>query len=224
MAEELTFSFRFFPSREVAEECQFLLRNNGVDSILVEDSGDLAKEFLGDSPHHKFELLIDESKREIAELLLMDMAMEELENIDRSHFLFDFSDEELMDVLVEKHEWNEVDVLLSQKILRERGINLSEEELERKRQKRLEALAQPDGNQTGWLIFGYISILLAPFVGAVLGFALMKSQKRLPNGVKVPRYSTTVQNHGKLIAVFSLLSLIVKIYFNVGWSFGWFEF
>lgn len=216
MAEELTFSFRFFPSREVAEECQFLLRNNGVDSILVEDSGDLAKEFLGDSPHHKFELLIDESKREIAELLLMDMAMEELENIDRSHFLFDFSDEELMDVLVEKHEWNEVDVLLSQKILQERGVVVQEEELQVLREKRLNELAKPESKQTGWVIAGYIAIVIAPFVGAILGFALSKSQKRLPNGVKVPRYSTSVQKHGDFIGFTSVISLALQIYLRSG--------
>lgn len=211
-----TFSFRFFPSREVAEEVQLLLNSNGIDSVIKEDTGDLAKEFLGDSPHHKFELLIAETDRDQAEAVLLNRAMEELDDIDKSHFLFDYTNEELMTILIEKDEWNEVDVLLSQKILQERGVVVQEEELQVLREKRLNELAKPESKQTGWVIFGYIAIVIAPFVGAILGFALSKSQKRLPNGVKVPRYSTSIQKHGDFIGFTSVISLVLQIYLRSG--------
>lgn len=219
-----TFSFRFFPSREVAEEVQLLLNSNGIDSVIKEDTGDLAKEFLGDSPHHKFELLIAETDRDQAEAVLLNRAMEELDDIDKSHFLFDYTNEELMNILIEKDEWNEVDVLLSQKILQERGVVVQEEELQVLREKRLNELAKPESKQTGWVIFGYIAIVIMPFVGAILGFALSKSQKRLPNGVKVPRYSQSVINHGNFIGLASVLSLVIQIYFKSGLSSLLFDF
>lgn len=55
-----------------------------------------------------------------ADSLLFDESSKELDNVDKEHYLYNFTDEELFDILSKADEWNEFDYQLSQRILKDR--------------------------------------------------------------------------------------------------------
>lgn len=214
MTNNFTISLRYYETKEEAEEIQQILLQHEVFSKIVEDSGNLGKEFIGESPNFKYELLIREEDHEKANQLLKIAALNELNNIDSGYFLFDYTDDELMKILIERDEWNELDVLISEKILTERGIGIDEDELLLHRQKRDDELAAPEKKQFGWVIFGYVCVLLLPFVGIITGVSLWKARKRLPNGNKVPYYDSTVRTNGQIIFCASIIHFCVALFWG----------
>lgn len=108
-------------------------------------------------------------KSEDFELVNNILKEEELKNvdaIDKDYYLFRFTDDELMDVLIKADEWNAFDVVLARKLLAERGKIISDEAILAIHKKRIEELKKPDAPQTFWIVVGYIFAL----VGGVLGF------------------------------------------------------
>jgi hypothetical protein len=206
MNKPLNRSFRNTVTLEEAENIGDVLLENGIVSRIAKNEGDLDYVFQGEAPTNKFELIINESDVLSAEKILSDLASSQLNQVSSDHYLFSFSNDELLKVLIEKNEWNEIDVLLSEKILTERGITIDYNELSEQRKSRNIELSKPKGGQFGWIIVGYISAILGGFLGLVIGYFIWKAKNTLPNGQKVPAYSEKSRKHG--VAIF-LISLIV---------------
>lgn len=198
-------SFRNVATKNEADDLSMILSQNGIISKVVKDSADLDAVYIGENPLNKFEILILEKDREKAEKVMFDLVSADLNEISPDHYLFSFTNEELLDVLIQKNEWNELDVLLSEKILKERGTVVDQKNLEQKREIRDLELAKPEGGQTGWIIFGYISAFLGGFFGLVIGYFIWQAKNKLPNGTKVYAYNDDVRRHGQIIFFLSLI-------------------
>lgn len=209
MNKPLNNSFRNYATREEAEEISDLLAKEKIDSNITRDSGDLDYVFQGESPAQKYELHINESDLEKAKLVLTELAKESLIDLGTDYYLYSFTDDELIDVLIKRNEWSELDVLLSQKILGERGVEIVPANIERKREIRDLELEQPERGQVGWIIFGYIMSFMGGLIGLFLGYSLLQAKKKLPNGSKAPAYSESIRRHGKIIFFISLTTFIV---------------
>ena len=209
MGKPLNISLRSVATQEEAEALVKVLADNDIISKITKDSGDLDYVFQGEAPTNKFEVHINEDDHQKAETLLTDLAKEDLNSVDKDYYLFAFSDDELIDVLIKKNEWNEFDVLLSQKILEERGVDINLNEIEKERELRDLELQQPEGGQTGWIIFGYITALIGGFIGILLGYSLWLSKKKLPNGTKVPAYNEDIRKHGKIIFYLGVFMFVI---------------
>jgi hypothetical protein len=212
MTDYFTISLRFYETKEKAEEIQQFLFQQEINSKIFEHSDNLGREFVGESPSFKYELLIHEKDHRKASQLLKASALNELNDIDPNYFLFDYSNDELIEILVEQDEWSELDILISEKILSERGVIVDEEELALNRQRREEELAAPEKKQLGWVIFGYVCVIMIPFVGIITGVSLWKTRKRLPNGNKVPYYDTTVRKNGQIIFYASIVHFCIAFF------------
>ena len=213
MGKPLSISLRNLATLEEAEALSKILTDNNISSKITKDSGDLDYVFQGEAPTNKFEVHINEDDRQKAETILTDLAKENLNSIDKDYYLFSFTDDELKDILVKKNEWNELDVLLSQKILEERGIEINLNEIEKQREIRDLELQKPEDGQTGWIIFGYVAAFIGGFIGILLGYSLWLSKKKLPNGSKVPAYNEEIRKHGRIIfylgiIMFAVLSIL----------------
>ena len=64
--------------------------------------------------------------------ILNELAAEQVSDVDREHYLFDFTDQELYDILAKPDEWSAFDYQLAQKILQERGKQLDKDFLDSK--------------------------------------------------------------------------------------------
>lgn len=205
MSKSPNTSFRNTVTLEEAEKLRDHLIENGIPSRVAKNEGDLDYVFQGEAPTNKFEVLINEDDLAAAKKILSDLAAVELDQVASDHYLYSFTDLELQNVLIEKDEWNETDVLLSEKILTDRGIKIDYDRLNEQKSLRDAELSKPKGGQFGWIIIGYISAFLFSFLGLVIGYFIWKAKNKLPNGQKVPAYNEKSRKHGMAIFLISLV-------------------
>ncbi len=128
-----------------------------------------------------------------------------INEVDRDYYLFEFTDEELYEILLKSDEWSAFDYSLAQQILTDRGKSIDKNLLNSLKNERLKDLAKPEGNQKPWIIGGYTFAILGGFLGLIIGYFLWTSKKTLPNGQKVYSYSVNDRKHGKYIFYISLI-------------------
>ncbi|PHR28007.1 MAG: hypothetical protein COA38_12740 [Fluviicola sp.] len=211
MKNELSYSFRNVSTREEADEIVQLLEDNDLEARIKRDSGDLDSVFQGEAMTNQFEILIQETDNSRAHSLLETAAKKLLKDIDPSYYLFEFTDSELREILVKRDEWNEFDVLLSEKILNDRNVNLNLEKIEEEREIIQAEYKKPQGGQMGWVILGYIAAVLAGFLGLIIGYFIWQAKNKLPSGEKVFAYTKETRSHGKNI--FFISAVIFPIVF-----------
>lgn len=205
MTEEYSI-FRRFSDIEQANELKIALNEQGIETIVDDNSPPVDVTFTGGGAiNNKIEVRIKQSDFDKAELILEKIAETQLSDIDTSYYLFEFTNEELFDILLKYDEWNEFDYALAQKILKDRGKSVDKELLESLKKQRLEELAKPEGNQRPWIIGGYFFAFMGGFLGLVIGYLLFTSKKTLPNGEKVFSYAKKDRIQGKYIFYIGLV-------------------
>ena len=205
MTEEYSI-FRRFSDIEQVNELKIALNEQGIETIVDDNSPPVDVTFTGGGAiNNKIEVRIKQSDFDKAELILEKIAETQLSDIDTSYYLFEFTNEELFDILLKYDEWNEFDYALAQKILKDRGKSVDKELLESLKKQRLEELAKPEGNQRPWIIGGYFFAFMGGFVGLVIGYLLFTSKKTLPNGEKVFSYAKKDRIQGKYIFYIGLV-------------------
>lgn len=197
--------FRKFPSLEQANELKELLESHNIKSVLGDNVPPVDVTFSGSTLLHEYEVRIDQTDFEQAEKILEKNAENILDEIDPDYYLFDFTNEELYEILLKSDEWNSFDYTLAQKILSERGKPIDNDLLSSLKKERLNQLAQPEGNQKPWIIAGYFFSLMGGLLGLIIGYSLWTAKKTLPNGEKVYSYSTNDRKHGKYIFYLGLI-------------------
>ena len=200
--------YRKFSDVKQAEELAETLKNNNVDCKLVDNSPAIDITFTGNTLQNEVQLLVKQSDFEIANDLLDKKAEEQIEEVDDDHYLFDFENEELYDILIKPDEWSAFDYKLAQKILSERGQPVNEGLIRSLKKQRLDELAKPEGGQTSWILVGYLFAFFGGVIGLLIGWLLWKRKKSLPDGRKVFAYNDKDRNHGKIIFVIGLVLFI----------------
>lgn len=147
--------------------------------------------------------------------LLKEQVNVDADQVQQDHYLFSFTDNELKEVVTKADEWSPFDVVLARKILAERGINISDSEIQHINEERIEELKKPDKPQTTWIIIGYICAFAGGVFGIFIGWYLATGKKTLPDGERVFEYSESDRRHGKYIfyigIVISVLIFVVRI-------------
>jgi len=222
MGSKFTYSLRKVSSIDEANAILERLNEKDIEAEISVDSGIVDPIFIGNAPSNNYEILINAADKDSADAIFWQWANETIDQIDTDYYLFDFSNDELKKVLIEASEWNELDVLLAEKILKDRKVSIDNEDIAANRDSRRKQLAKPESGQLVWIILGYISACLGGLFGMLIGHSLWKATKRMPDGEKVPAYDQNVQNHGKNIFFIALIifTLVVLriIYFSVDLS------
>jgi hypothetical protein len=128
--------------------------------------------------------------------ILEEAAVEDIQIIDNDHYLNEFTDKELLEVLENYDEWSKTDFIYAQKLLKNRGIEISTEEIEKLKEKKIIKLSMPEKGKAGWMILGYISAFFGGIIGIFIGHHLYKFKKQLPNGDKVYAYDINTRKNG----------------------------
>ncbi len=207
--------FRTFPNVEQAREFGQLLSDNGLSVKLVENSPAVDITFSGNTMQTEFQILVDQNEFDKAEGILQDNARDLVKNVDREHYLFQFTNEELYDILLKPDEWNEFDYILAQHILDERGKPVDEEMLRSLRKQRIDDLTKPEEGHSVWIYAGYISAFLGGLLGLAIGAHITTSKKTLPDGQVLHRFSEKDRKHGKRILVIGLIMFPAAIIIRV---------
>ena len=87
---------------------------------------------------------------EKVDILLEERSKIHIQEVEKDSYLFEYSDNELIDIIKNKDEWNSFDVSLAKNILKDKGIILSNEEIENFKTQRLNKLSEPEKSQNSW--------------------------------------------------------------------------
>jgi hypothetical protein len=204
--------FRRFKDKALADELAEELINNGIECQLIDDSPDVDITFTGNvSFQSETQLMIKQSDFAKANKILDDKADELLLSITKDHYLFEFTNEELLEILTKPDEWSTLDYKLSQQILRDRGQAIDEDYLKSLKEKRISKLSVPEKPQTVWIILGYIFSALGGLLGIFIGWSIWTMKKTLPDGEKLYIYSERDRRHGERIFVIGIIVLFSTI-------------
>ena len=215
MAEEYVI-FRRFSNIEQVNELKSALNENGIETIIDDNAPPVDVTFTGGGAiNNKIEVRIKPADFTKAEEVLAKIAEEHLNDVDPNYYLFDFTNEELFDILLKSDEWNNFDYALAQKILKERGEHVDNQLLESLKAQRLTELAKPEGNQRPWIIGGYFFAFMGGFLGLVIGYLLFTSKKTLPDGTRVFSYAENDRKHGRYIFYIALVVFPTLIFLEV---------
>jgi hypothetical protein len=211
--------FKKFSDPDQAKQLVQLFEGHGIVCEIVDNSPAIDITFSANHLQNEVQLKIKQSDFDKANLILEMDADKSLNNVDPAHYLFDFTNEELYDILLKPDEWNPFDYKLAQKILKERGQTISSDLLASLRKQRIDDLAKPERGQKPGIIIGYFLAIVGGVFGMFIGYHLWTFQKTLPNGEKVFAYSYEDRKHGRNIFITGIiifpLLLILQIILKI---------
>jgi len=208
-------TYQKFSDRPSAIEVSEILTENGVEWEIEDASAVFDASFANNAFDKEFRIKIKKEDFERADQLFLDLSAAELENIDKDYYLLEFTNEELRDLLSKSDEWSKFDYLLAQKLLKDRGEGMAEEELMSLKEERITELSKPEKSQRGWIIAGYIFAFGGGILGLLIGWNLRSHKKTLPNGERVYSYSEEDRKSGKSILIIAIVFFTLSVLFQI---------
>lgn len=209
-------TYKKFNELAQVEHLTDILKANQIDYELAEDRDSLDTLYGANHLVKHFYVKINKEDFTKVDSILLRLSESELGSVDKDHYLFEFTDEELFEILSKPDEWNEMDYLLSKKILRDRGKEVNDHTIELLKKQRISELARPDEGHRSWMYAGYIFALLGGLLGVFIGWHLSTFKKTLPNGQRVYGYSKTDREHGNRILIIGLIMFLIWLTIQLG--------
>lgn len=207
-------TFKRFNDADAADDLVQHLKNFDIPYIIEDTDKFFDPTFARDPMQRDIFIKLHPQNFTIAQERLNEYYKEQIKYVQSDHYLFDFSDRELMDILAKPDEWGDFDNQLAQQILRDRGREMKKEQVDMLINKRKEELttASPSGND--WILVGFISLFLGGFVGMFVGWHLYNSKKTLPDGSSIYMFKEADRKKGRLIFILgSILFLFTLLAF-----------
>lgn len=204
-------TYQKFYNKSQATDLVELLTTNQVEFFFEDASTNFDPSFANNEISKEYIVKVQKEDFEKVDKILTDLYAKEIDSVDAAYYLFDFTNDELTDLLIKSDEWSKYDYLLAQKILEKRGIEINDDLLNTFKKQRIEDLTKPDKTQKTSIIMGYIFALLGGLIGGFIGWHLLCHKKTLPNGDRVYGYSVSDRKQGKRI-------LILGIFFFLLWT------
>ncbi|MFK8038888.1 MAG: hypothetical protein AB8B74_11395 [Crocinitomicaceae bacterium] len=207
--------FRRVLDRERGNDIRRQLADHQIDSDLTDISTQFDINNVGGISHCQFEIQIAPENFEKAEQILEDNAKSIILELDESHYLYEFSKEELYGIIQKPDEWSPTDYLLAQKILRDKGEVIDDKQLKRFKDERYQSLDEPRYTNALW-IFAYVcAFFLDTVLGVILGAIILGAKRTLPNGESAYYYSQRNRNHAKVIIPLGIIVFLIHIWFSL---------
>ena len=203
--------YKRFYEPELVNELTEILKTNGIEFEVTESSESLDSLYGDKNFSKQYFVKINGADFERVESILLNLSDKDLDTADKDHYLFGFTDEELLEIISKPDEWNKFDYQLSKKILKERGKEIDQETIDLLKKQRLNDLAKPEEGQKIWIYVGYVFALLGGLIGVVIGWHLSTYRKTLPNGQQVYGYKQADRKHGRRIWILGIIMFIIAL-------------
>jgi hypothetical protein len=188
-----------------------ILSEAGIEYEIENASPSLDITFSANTMQNEYRVKIVQEDFEKADALLQDAALTTLDDIEEDHYLFDFTDEELLEILEKPDEWSNNDYIYARKIFQERGKVFSDEQLNTMRNKRIENLKMPLPEPVGLIRTGWFFAVAGGLFGLIIGWYLKEFKKTLFNGERVWVFDESTRNKGRQIMQMGLIIHIILI-------------
>ena len=205
-------TFRKFTNPADAQAIAYLLARNKVEIEMEDETGpaDYTKPFNVLTSGYILKLKPDDFAR--ADQIIADFYQVQISLADPAYFLFQFTDEELIDVILKVDEWGDYNALLAKSILDKKGIVIPAEMFQGLKKKRIDELRKPEAQgNANWLLYGYFSISFAGIFGVLVGWYIATGKKTLPNGERVYVFNSHDRKHGYRIFTIGLIIFIAIV-------------
>lgn len=153
--------FQSFPNIELASDLIEIFDKNEIPYQIDDSASRFQLVSSTNSPLNLVIIMIREQDLEKVNNLLS----EKVENIDDSHYLFTFSDKDIVDVIANPNDWTIEEQNIAKQIIKRRGLNVSAEDIRKARvqdtqiYKKIDNV-KPINKSYNWLlIIGLLSIL-----------------------------------------------------------------
>jgi len=208
-------TFRIFNDADAALELSALLEKNGIEYQNIDSSAGFDVTFANNAFNKEYRIKLRKEDFAQADKLLLDAAADDIENLDKDYYLFEFTDEELNEIVLNRAEWSPLDFLLAQKLLKERGKEVKPEVIQQIEKQKNEELAKPEKSQKDWISAGYILAILGGLLGIFIGYHLYSHKKTLPNGEQVYAYSEHDRKEGQKILIIGIIAFIICVIIKI---------
>ena len=209
-------TFQKFNSILEAEELIATLTAHEIIFQIEEVTPTVDITFSGNTLHNEIRIKIKPSDFVSANQILEKHAEQQIDEFTEDHYLYQFTNDELIEIIEKPDEWSKEDYLLSQKILKSRGHEIVKEKVEEIRQNRIANLRKPEQGQIGWLIFGFISAIFGGLFGVFIGWFHWRFKKTDPTGQRIYAFNEKTRKRGQVIFWLGLISFIIwAVYFGL---------
>jgi len=185
---------------------EFLIENISINFDPILSNNEFAKEYC---------IRIKKNDFEKANDILREKAKTEINEIQDDYYLLSFSNEELIYVIEKSDEWNKLDVELAHKLLKERGNEITTEQINEFRKQRVLELSKPEDGQNVYIIIGYVFALLGGLLGIFIGWHLLTFKKTLPNGNLIYAYSENDRKQGNRIVILGGVFIAIWVLYRI---------
>ena len=185
---------------------EFLIENISINFDPILSNNEFGKEYCVKIKKDDFEKAND---------ILREKAKTEINEVQDDYYLLSFTDEELIDVIEKSDEWNKFDVELAQKLLKERGNEITTEQISELKKQRIIELSKPEEGQNVYIIIGYVCALLGGLLGIFIGWHLTTYKKTLPNGNRIYAYSENDRKQGNRILILGIVFIVFWILYGI---------
>ena len=204
-------TYQKFNDAALAAELTDLLQRHNIKYVMEEQSLTFNPTFvLNDELSMEYAVKISSDDFEMVNKIVAEEESANVDEVEKDYYLFDFSDEELMEIIATADEWSAFDFVLARKILGGRGVTLNDEAIAKAKNERIESLKKPAGSQNTWIILGYLFAFLGGVLGLFIGWHLSTAKKTLPDGERVYEYSEQDKKQGKRIFYISIVMTVIS--------------
>jgi hypothetical protein len=209
-------TYRKFNDMGLANSLADVLQQHDIPYVIEEDSLTFNPSFaLNDELSKEYEVKINPADFERVNQIALEEESRAADKLEKDYYLFNFSNDELIELIAKADEWSPFDVFHARKILAERGVVISDKELIDLNNQRINELKTTEPPQITWIIIGYVCSIIGGILGIFIGWHLSSYKKTLPNGERVFGYNENDRKHGKIILYLSIvvfaLTFIIKM-------------
>jgi hypothetical protein len=208
MQEDNFVTYQIFKTKEEVTDFVNLLNDHAVQFEFEDSAIYFDPSFTFNEVNREYRVKLKKKDFQKVDVLLLEASAKQLDQVDKSHYRFAFTDHELEEVIEKRDEWSKLDFLLAQKIMKERGKEINADQIQELQKKRIQKLSTQNEDQPLTVAAGYFFAILGGPFGFIIGALLMYHKKTLPNGDIVYGHSIKDRKHGSRIILLSLLSII----------------
>ena len=211
-------TFQKLNDLDLAKQIADRLVQEGIECYIENNQNLFDPSFSNNTIELDVAIKIKSSDFAMAHKALEDFYQKDLENVDKDYYLFAFTDQELLEIVARPDEWGHFDYQLSQKILKDRGKEITVGIATLLKERRLVDLSKPEAASKYMIYSGYISAIAGGVFGIFIGWMLSYLKKTLPNGQRIFAYREEDRNHGTRMLLLSVVGLLILIFLR--WKFA----
>jgi hypothetical protein len=214
--------FKSFYAEKDAKQFLEILRDNNIEYAVEKHRIHLDKIIIGDDLMPEYHLKINPDDFDKANKAIDSVISSGVTEIEPDYYLYEFTDDELIEVVRKPDEWNNQDVIIARKILSDRGIVYSDKDMSNIRAERIEELKKPYQERTATLLDGYLLAIVVGPIGIFYSLYKLTAKRILPDGRKVHVFDAFSRRHFRIMLFLSVTETTLlflgfsKLYLELG--------